>query len=204
MPTRARPSGDEGAAGNDAPEEGDVKKDQEKKQEEERERAAGRFKEHTRDPLAEEQGEDGTTDLAAASRARRATRMLFDTGRDLNSFDRSYFQSAHIGDIHLRMDARHSGARMRSGPVPDEELRRLRRVHVEPRGYVQLRKALGTRRLLVLVAAPGTGRTSTALSLLDEVTGPAADATGTEPGAGSRVRRVDPDGGVRELAGSLA
>ncbi|MFJ1604752.1 hypothetical protein ACIOHS_15510 [Streptomyces sp. NPDC088253] len=196
--------GDEGAAGNDAPEEGDDKKDQKKKQEEERERAAGRFKEHTRDPLAEEQGEDGTTDLAAASRARRATRMLFDTGRDLNSFDRSYFQSAHIGDIHLRMDARHSGAGMRSGPVPDEELRRLRRVHVEPQGYVQLRKALHTRRLLVLGAAPGTGRTSTALSLLDELTGPAADATGTEPGAGSRVRRVGPDGGVRKLAGSLA
>jgi hypothetical protein len=130
--------------------------------------------------------------------------MLFDTGRDLNSFDRSFFQSAHIGDIHLRMDARHSGAGMRGGPVPDEELRRLRRVHVEPQGYVQLRKALNTRRLLVLGAAPGTGRTSTALSLLDEVTGPAADATGTEPAAGSRVRRVDPDGGVRQLTHSLA
>ncbi|MCX4457772.1 hypothetical protein OG585_34980 [Streptomyces sp. NBC_01340] len=192
--------GDEVAAGNDAPEEGDVEQDQMA----EHERAAGRFKEHTRDPLAEEQGEDGTTDLAAASRARRATRMLFDTGRDLNSFDRSFFQSAHIGDIHLRMDARHSGAGMRGGPVPDEELRRLRRVHVEPQGYVQLRKALNTRRLLVLGAAPGTGRTSTALSLLDEVTGPAADATGTEPVAGSRVRRVDPDGGVRQLTRSLA
>ncbi|MCX5093721.1 hypothetical protein OOK36_33495 [Streptomyces sp. NBC_00365] len=192
--------GDEVAAGNDAPEEGDVEQDQKA----EHERAAGRFKEHTRDPLAEEQGEDGTTDLAAASRARRATRMLFDTGRDLNSFDRSFFQSAHIGDIHLRMDARHSGAGMRGGPVPDEELRRLRRVHVEPQGYVQLRKALNTRRLLVLGAAPGTGRTSTALSLLDEVTGPAADATGTEPAAGSRVRRVDPDGGVRQLTHSLA
>ncbi|MCX5188174.1 hypothetical protein [Streptomyces sp. NBC_00268] len=192
--------GDEVAAGNDAPEEGDVEQDQKA----EHERAAGRFKEHTRDPLAEEQGEDGTTDLAAASRARRATRMLFDTGRDLNSFDRSFFQSAHIGDIHLRMDARHSGAGMRGGPVPDEELRRLRRVHVEPQGYVQLRKALYTRRLLVLGAAPGTGRTSTALSLLDEVTGAAADATGMEPAAGSRVRRVDPDGGVRQLTRSLA
>lgn len=192
--------GDEVAAGNDAPEEGDVEQDQKA----EHERAAGRFKEHTRDPLAEEQGEDGTTDLAAASRARRATRMLFDTGRDLNSFDRSFFQSAHIGDIHLRMDARHSGAGMRGGPVPDEELRRLRRVHVEPQGYVQLRKALNTRRLLVLGAAPGTGRTSTALSLLDEVTGAAADATGMEPAAGSRVRRVDPDGGVRQLTRSLA
>ena len=59
---------------------------------------------------------------------------------------------------------------LRSGPVPEEELRRLRGVHVEPEGYLRLRNALSTRRLLVLGAAPGTGRTSTALALLDEVT----------------------------------
>ncbi|MBB5933900.1 hypothetical protein [Streptomyces zagrosensis] len=172
-------------------------------QERERERAAGRFKEHTRDPLAGEESEDGPTDLAAASRTRRATRLLFDTGRDLNSFDRSYIQSAHIGDIHLRMDARQSSAGMRSGPVPDEELRRLRRVHVEPDGYVRLRNALSARRLLVLGAAPGTGRTSTALSLLDEVTTGALGGAQPEPAAGPRVLRVDPDGGVRQLADSL-
>ncbi|MGW7577476.1 hypothetical protein [Streptomyces sp. NPDC054765] len=189
-----RPRGEEGDGGDFADSEAAEK-------EKERERAAGRFKEHTRDPLAEAEGEDGPTDLAAASRARRSTRMLFDTGRDLNSFDRSYIQSAHIGDIHLRMDARHSSAGMRSGPVPDEELRRLRRVHVEPEGYLHLRNALQARRLLVLGAAPGTGRTSTALSLLDEVTARAESGTSTETGTGSRVRRVDPD--VRGLAGSL-
>ncbi|MFE4536622.1 hypothetical protein ACFRKB_16345 [Streptomyces scopuliridis] len=168
--------------------------------ERERERVTGRFKEHTRDPLAEEQGDDGPTDLAAASRARHATRMLFDTGRDLNSFDRSFIQSAHIGDIHLRLDSRPSGAGMRSGPVPEDELRGLRRVHVEPQGYVRLRNALTARRLLVLGAAPGTGRTSTALSLLDEVTAGA----GAEPGSGPRVSRVGPDGGVRRLADLLS
>ncbi|GAA2453456.1 hypothetical protein [Streptomyces glaucus] len=175
--------------------------DEAAERERERERAAGRFKEHTRDPLAEEQDEGGPTDLAAASRTRRATRMLFDAGRDLTTFDRSFFHSAHIGDIHLRMDARQSGAGLRGGPVPDEELRRLRRVHVEPQGYVRLRDALTARRLLVLGAAPGTGRTSTALSLLDEVT--AADGRDAGPAARSRVRRVDPDGGVRQLAESL-
>ncbi|GAB2572111.1 hypothetical protein GCM10027168_01040 [Streptomyces capparidis] len=177
--------------------------DEAAEREKERERAAGRFKEHTRDPLAEEQGEDGPTDLAAASRTRRATRMLFGTGRDLNSFDRSYIHSAHIGDIHLRMEARQSGAGMRSGPVPDEQLRRLRRIHVEPEGYVRLRSALTTRRLLVLGAAPGTGRTSTALSLLDEVTATAANSADGASTAGSRVRRVAADGGVRRLADSL-
>ncbi|MFI9051647.1 hypothetical protein [Streptomyces sp. NPDC053427] len=193
------PHGDEGKA------DGNAGSAESEAAESERERAAGRFKEHTRDPLAEEQSDDGAgpTDLAAASRARRSTRMLFDTGRDLNSFDRSYIQSAHIGDIHLRMGAHPSGAGLRSGPVPEEELGRLRRVHVEPQGYLLLRTALTARRLLVLGAAPGTGRTSTALSLLDEVTTLAVDGDDARREAGSRVRRVDPDGGVRRLADSL-
>ncbi|MFJ9848957.1 hypothetical protein [Streptomyces sp. NPDC101150] len=202
-----RARGDEGKRDGDggSAEGNDAEKEREKERERERERAAGRFKEYTRDPLAEEQGEDGAgaTDLAAASRARRSTRMLFDTGRDLNSFDRSYIQSAHIGDIHLRMGAPRSGAGIRGGPVPNEELSRLRRVHVEPKGYLLLRNALSARRLLVLGAAPGTGRTSTALSLLDEVTTLAVDGNGARPESGSRVRRVDPDGGVRQLADSL-
>ncbi|MGA5130978.1 hypothetical protein ACPCTO_14315 [Streptomyces olivoreticuli] len=194
-----RAPGEDGAADVD----GDTTRDEAAEREKERERAAGRFREHTRDPLAEEQSEDGSTDLAAASRARRSTRMLFDTGRDLNSFDRSYIRSAHIGDIHLRMDARQSAVGMRSGPVPDEDLRRLRRVHVEPEGYPALRNALRARRLLVLGAAPGTGRTSTALALLDEVTAFAAGAAGAEPAARPRVLRVGPDGGVRGLTTSL-
>lgn len=183
---------------------GESGEDEAAEREQERERAAGRFKEHTRDPLAGEESEDGPTDLAAASRARRTSQLLFDTGRDWNSFDRSYIGSAHIGDIHLRMDARQPLTGVRGGPVPDEELRRLRRVHVEPEGYVRLRTALTARRLLVLGAAPGTGRTSTALSLLDEVTAQARDdADAAEPPA-ARVRRVDPEGGVRQLADSLS
>ncbi|PVE04568.1 hypothetical protein [Streptomyces scopuliridis] len=193
-----RADGDGGSAGSEAAERDKEEREKEER-ERERERVTGRFKEHTRDPLAEEQGDDGPTDLAAASRARHSTRMLFDTGRDLNSFDRSFIQSAHIGDIHLRLDSRPSGAGMRSGPVPEDELRALRRVHVEPQGYVRLRNALTARRLLVLGAAPGTGRTSTALSLLDEVTAGAR----TEPGSGPRVSRVGPDGGVRRLADLL-
>ncbi|MER0242386.1 hypothetical protein AAHZ94_10175 [Streptomyces sp. HSW2009] len=177
--------------------------------ESEHERLAGRFREHTRDPMADDEGDEGPSDFGAAARTRRATRLLFDTGRDLNSFDRSYIRSAHIGDIHLRMDARQSVPGMRSGPVPQEELRRLRRVHVVPDGYVRLRSALRARRLLVLGAAPGTGRTSTALSLLDEVTAlAAADANEQEEQdergeCVARVLRVDPDGGVGRLADSL-
>ncbi|WP_030810837.1 hypothetical protein [Streptomyces sp. NRRL S-337] len=197
--------GDDRGRGADDKGDGDSADSEAAERERERERAAGRFKEHTANPLAGEESEDDPTDLAAASRARRATRMLFDTGRDLNSFDRSYIRSAHIGDIHLRMDARQAAAGVRSGPVPDDELRRLRRVHVEPEGYLRLRNALRARRLLVLGAAPGTGRTSTALSLLDEVTALTGDGPGEESGSGPRVLRVDveTDGGVPKLAGSL-
>ncbi|MFJ1647515.1 hypothetical protein [Streptomyces sp. NPDC088258] len=178
--------------------------------EQERAHAAGRFREHTRDPLAEEQSDDGTTDLAAASRARRSTRNMYTTGRDLATFDRSIIASAHIGDVHLRLDGQRPRTEMRTGPVPEDELRRIRRIHMEPKGYVQLRQALVAHRLLVLVAAPGTGRTSTALSLLDEVTrreSPGPVDGGAEPGSGTgarhRVSRVDPVGGVRKLRAEL-
>ncbi|MFD3646579.1 hypothetical protein ACFWUT_22270 [Streptomyces cyaneofuscatus] len=191
--------GDEQAQGeaeaHDGPEAGD---DEAAERAKERERAADRIKDLTRDPLAEEDGEDGPTDLAAAARARRAGRKLLTSGRDFTSFDRSRIGHAHIGDINVSLDARRSGVAMRGGPVPEEELRRLRRAHVEPAGYVRLRRALESRRLLVLGGAPGTGRTSTALALLDEVTRDGA-------GDGGRVRRVDPHQGegVRGLVGEV-
>ncbi|MGW1952514.1 hypothetical protein ACWCPI_07065 [Streptomyces sp. NPDC001920] len=195
----------------------DEEAEKERERQEERERAAGRFKERTRDPLADDQGEDGPTDLAAAARTRRATRQLFDVRRDLISFAHSRLQNAHIGDnFNLLLGTGRTGAGMRSGPVPEEELLRLRRAHVEPQGYLRLRAALRARRLLVLGAAPGTGRTSTALSLLDEVTVPQLSASpepggdGGTPGgaapettAGPRVLRVDPEGGPRQLAQML-
>ncbi|WP_128435412.1 hypothetical protein [Streptomyces cyaneus] len=198
-----RARGDDGRSEDDKAAE-DAEAEKEKERERERERAAGRFKERTRDPLADDQGEDGPTDLAAAARTRLATRQLFDVRRDLISFAHSRLQNAHIGDnFNLLLGSRQLGSGMRSGPVPEEELRRLRRVHVVPQGYVRLRGALRARRLLVLGAAPGTGRTSTALSLLDEVTQRTTDDSGAEPAAGPRVLRVGPEGGPRQLAETL-
>ncbi|NEE14547.1 hypothetical protein G3M58_49790, partial [Streptomyces sp. SID7499] len=147
------------------------------------------------DPLAEEQGEEEPTDAAAATRARRSGQKLLASGRDLIGFDRSDVGRLHIGDINIGLDARRSGLSMRDGPVPEEELLRIRRTHIEPEGYVRLRRALEARRLLVLGGAPGTGRASTALALLEEVT------RGGEGGQNSeRVRRADPEEGVRGLA----
>ncbi|MFF2234848.1 hypothetical protein [Streptomyces anulatus] len=166
--------------------------------EKERERAADRFKDRTRDPLAEEQGEEEPTDAAAATRARRSGQKLLASGRDLIGFDRSDVGRLHIGDINIGLDARRSGLSMRDGPVPEEELLRIRRTHIEPEGYVRLRRALEARRLLVLGGAPGTGRASTALALLEEVTRDGESGQNAE-----RVRRADPERGVRELAGQV-
>lgn len=163
--------------------------------EKERERAADRFKDRTRDPLAEEQGEEEPTDAAAATRARRSGQKLLTSGRDLIGIDRSDVDRLHIGDINIGLDARRSGLSMRGGPVPEEELLRIRRAHIEPEGYVRLRRALEARRLLVLGGAPGTGRASTALALLEEVTREGEGGQNSE-----RVRRADPEQGVRELA----
>ncbi|MFJ2438525.1 hypothetical protein ACIOWM_35535 [Streptomyces anulatus] len=167
--------------------------------EKERERAADRFKDRTRDPLAEEQGEEEPTDAAAATRARRSGQKLLASGRDFVSFDRSDVSQVHINNISVGLDARRSGLSMRDGPVPAEELLRIRRTHIEPEGYVQLRRALEARRLLVLGGAPGTGRASTALALLEEVTREGESGRNSE-----RVRRVDPERGIRELAGKVA
>ncbi|MFI1935175.1 hypothetical protein [Streptomyces sp. NPDC020330] len=173
--------------------------DEAAEREKERERAADRFKDRTRDPLAEEQGEEEPTDAAAATRARRSGQKLLASGRDLIGFDRSDVGQLHIGDINIGLDARRSGLTMRDGPVPEEELLRIRRTHIEPEGYVRLRRALVARRLLVLGGAPGTGRVSTALALLEEVT--RDDGEGGQNS--ERVRRADPERGVRGLAAQV-
>ncbi|MGQ4446296.1 hypothetical protein ACN6LK_005895 [Streptomyces griseus] len=183
----------------DGPDAADSADDEAAEREKERERAADRFKDLTRDPLAEEEGEKEPTDLAAAARARRAGQKLLTSGRDFTSFDRSRIEHAHVGDINVTLDARRSGLTMRDGPVPEEELRRLRRAHIEPAGYVRLRRALESRRLLVLGGAPGTGRTSTALALLEEVTRNGEAAENSE-----RVRRAAPEEGVRTLVGEVS
>ncbi|OCC07401.1 hypothetical protein [Streptomyces sp. PTY087I2] len=183
----------------DGPDVPDSADDEAAEREKERERAADRFKDLTRDPLAEEEGEKEPTDLAAAARARRSGRKLLTSGRDFTSFDRSRIEHAHVGDINVTLDARRSGLTMRDGPVPEEELRRLRRAHIVPAGYVRLRRALESRRLLVLGGAPGTGRTSTALALLEEVTRNGAGAGNSE-----RVRRAAPEEGVRKLVDEVA
>ncbi|MFD8781161.1 hypothetical protein [Kitasatospora sp. NPDC059599] len=205
-----RPDRDEPAR----PEHDRPEHDREEQERSEHERAAGRFRERSRDRLLDEQEEEGgaATGMAATSRAHRSARSSYQVGGDHTLFDRSVFHSAHIGDVHLRLDSRQAvGAA--SGPVPESELRRVRRIYREPDGYVGLQRALRHQHVLVLAAAPGTGRTCTTLALLDELTDvePAeddaagtADTADTPPSDGgqeppARVSRVAPDTPVSRL-----
>ncbi|OKI01242.1 hypothetical protein A6A06_20765 [Streptomyces sp. CB02923] len=65
------------------------------------------------------------------------------------------------------------------GPVPDEELERLRRVYCPAPGYDAMTTRLRSTHLLALCGEHGTGRTSTGLALLRDV-------------AAAGVSRVDP------------
>nr|WP_051056041.1 hypothetical protein [Kitasatospora sp. SID7827] len=187
------------------------------REEAEREEAErDRFRQLSRDQLLDDEQEEGgaAAGMAATSRAHRSARSSYQVGGDHNLFDRSVIHSALIGDVHLRLDSRQAVGPV-SGPVPEEELRRVRRIYRDPEGYAGLQQALRRQHVLVLAGAPGTGRTCTTLALLDELTAPgpagdpaagpvpaegpaaaaagvgAAGAAGAEPSA--RVSRVAPD-----------
>lgn len=173
--------------------------EQEKREREakERERAESLFREVNSDPR--EEGEEETADAAASAQARRSAKASFDIGRDQHNFHRSEFQSAHFGDNYFRLESLRATS-VFSGPVPAEELERLRRVYQEPAGFSGLERVLRERRLLVLGAAPGSGRSSTALALLDRVTSAGEDPENSGADASvPRVSRLDPRTVLSEL-----
>ncbi|MBU5946600.1 hypothetical protein [Streptomyces sp. PAM3C] len=153
---------------------------------EQRDRQEQRFREATRDPLADS-GVPGET--RAAARVQRAAQARFDIRGNSSVFDRSSFDRAHFGDVYI--GSRDTAAPV-FGDVPEDELERLRQVYRAPAGYPTLKRGLRARRVLVLGGPPGTGRLTTGLCLLDEVT---AGVRNTAPGAGtSSPRTAEPDG----------
>jgi hypothetical protein len=98
---------------------------------------------------------------AAASRIYRSASPAF-----ASYGSSTLISSDSIGAINLFGQQ----SRLLAGPLPEDELRRLRRVFQEPAGYGALREQLLGGRLLVLCGQPGSGRMYTALSLLDDLT----------------------------------
>ncbi|WP_329341597.1 hypothetical protein OG252_36705 [Streptomyces sp. NBC_01352] len=97
---------------------------------------------------------------AAASRVYRSTLSSHGSG--------TVISSGSVSAINFYGER--AGERLLAGPLPEDELRRLRRVFQEPEEYGAYRDRLRAGRLLVLFGQPGTGRAYTALSLLDDLT----------------------------------
>ncbi|NEC92467.1 hypothetical protein [Streptomyces sp. SID12501] len=153
---------------------------------EQRDRQEERFREATRDPLADS-GVPG--EARAAARVQRAAQARFEIRGNSSVFDRTNFDRAHFGDVYV--GARDTAAPV-FGDVPEDELDRLRQVYRAPAGYPTLKRVLRGRRVLVLGGPPGTGRLTTGLCLLDEVTTAVRDMAS---GAGKPVSEAaGPDG----------
>ncbi|MFI5792780.1 hypothetical protein [Streptomyces sp. NPDC051677] len=158
---------------------------------EERQRREGeRFREAMRDPLAADGGAGGAR---AANRSRSEGRARFTVRGNNSVFDRSRFGHAHFGDVYVGTGD--SGSAV-LGEVPEEELVRLGSAFRAPEGYQALKEALLERRVLVVVGPPGTGRRTTALCLLEELTGAVRKAARPTAGTGLTVP-ADPEGNPR-------
>ncbi|RSN61331.1 hypothetical protein DMH01_19145 [Amycolatopsis sp. WAC 04182] len=93
---------------------------------------------------------------------------------------------ATLGDNHASGAPGRFEATLRSGPVSSTLLDRIRASFVEPAGYQRLKDALESRQLVFVRARSGSGRTTTALRLLDQTC-----RTG--------VRKLDPDTRLKAL-----
>ncbi|MGW8375249.1 ATP-binding protein [Streptomyces sp. ODS28] len=121
------------------------------------------FEEAGRSPL----GGEGSTGGTRAARAARKNLFLRGSPERVHNIrgDSQYYE----GNVFLSQQFTGSGPVVLDGPVPAEELERLRDVYLEAPGYARMKAVLRARRLLVLCGEPGSGRTATALSLLSEL-----------------------------------
>jgi len=127
------------------------------------------------DPAAKE-GRAATG--GAAARIARESRAAF------SLHDASTYIGGEIGSVNFQFGR---PQRLLAGPLPEEELRRLRDRFTKPPSYDDFRRQLGREPLLVLSGQPGTGRMFTALSLLDDL-------------ARGKVSRLDPGSDLTTLA----
>lgn len=91
-----------------------------------------------------------------------------------------------LGDNYSSANSGRFGSTLRSGPVSPVLLDHIRESFVEPSGYQRLKQALDSHQLVFIRARSGSGRTATALRLLDQ-----ACRTG--------VRKLDPDTRIKAL-----
>lgn len=94
-------------------------------------------------------------------------RGIFRTDGPMAFLRESKVRKQHIGDVYNFYGG--TRAAVRSGTIRDDYLARIRTRYVMVPGYEVMYRILSDRRLLVLYGQPGTGRLTTAVHLLDEL-----------------------------------
>ncbi|HWO61453.1 MAG TPA: hypothetical protein VNO31_15595, partial [Umezawaea sp.] len=106
---------------------------------------------------------------------RRAFGEAYEMGRALKTDGPMAFvrdatiEDMHVGDQHHYYTARSGAGVVRSGSVHEQELARIRARYVPVIGYESMCDRLKTWSLVVLHGQPGTGRFTTAVRMLDEL-----------------------------------
>ncbi|MFA3873742.1 hypothetical protein ABS735_08650 [Streptomyces sp. MMCC 100] len=103
----------------------------------------------------------GATAGPGAAHFARETRSVFLRGS-------STYVGGTINSVNFRFGETVRGALL-AGPLPEDELLRLRRRFIAPPDYDDFKRQLREDHLLVLCGQPGSGRMYTALSLLDDL-----------------------------------
>ncbi|HEY9373267.1 hypothetical protein [Streptomyces sp.] len=137
---------------------------------------ANPFDQAVRGPLGGAGGTGGSATARAALRALASGRS-YTIGGDGQVIE---------GNNFINQYGTHGPADLVQGAVPRETLERLDDVYCEVTGYQRMKELLRTQRVLVLCGEPGSGRESTALALLSELTE-------------YKVNRLDPRHAVDEI-----
>ncbi|MGW5051618.1 hypothetical protein [Actinokineospora sp. NPDC004072] len=89
-------------------------------------------------------------------------------GRQAGGTSNFFFGATSVDTIGDRIGQAAPAAPVRSGPVPAATLARIRDSFVAPPAFPALQRVLESHHVLIIHAPPGTGRTTTALRLLDQ------------------------------------
>lgn len=150
--------------------------------------AAEQPKETTKDSAQEKAGDPDTARLwRALSQALDNARNSLVGGGTTNVFFGTT-SVEHLGDRGTSQSTHHLGVVIRSGPVPRTVLDRIRETYVEPGRYDEIRQRLSTSKVVLFQMRGGSGRTATALRMLDQM-------------CGGRVHKLDPDEKLKTLQG---
>lgn len=150
-------------------------------------KAAGDEEQSSRAAFDEAQGPYGKDASSEAAAFRRGLHYL-NIGGDGVAVAGSKIRDFMLDQSVTNVLAATASGRLSPGPITEQDLAPIRHCYVPVERYAVLRKELQERRIIMLRGADGSGRTTTAMALLDEVSG--GKVSRLDP---SQVHRLDPN-----------